>query len=138
MATLFVRYVDLISAREIRKMTLDLPVSKKTMSGVVGVVAILFYLWLLTCSAPARAMSVTIAQPEGVATDVRQAKIFKRGRTPVYPYSAKGPGPNGWSSYLGLVPYSWGNVENEAVQRAQYPMRYWPHNPNAPIPKPYR
>ncbi|WP_158008219.1 hypothetical protein [Methyloceanibacter methanicus] len=119
-------------------MTFDLPVSKKTVSGVVGVVAILFYLWLLTWSAPAKAMGGPIAQPDNVATPVQQVKIFKRNRTPKYPYVAKGPGPKGWSSYLGFVPYSWGNVENEAIQRTQYPARYWPHNPNAPLPRPYR
>ena len=77
--------------------------------------------------------------PDAPGMDVHHVKrIFKRDRTPVYPYSAKGPGRKGWSSYIGFVPYSWGNVENEAIQRGQYPMRYWPHNPNAPLPRPYR
>ncbi|ODR94881.1 hypothetical protein AUC70_03550 [Methyloceanibacter stevinii] len=120
-------------------MTFDPPISKKTVSGVVGVVAILFYLWLLTWSAPANAMGGVIAGPEAPGVNVHQVKrIFKRDRTPVYPYSAKGPGRRGWSSYIGFVPYSWGNVENEAIQRNQYPMRYWPHNQNAPLPRPYR
>ena len=120
-------------------MTFELPISKKTVSGVVGVVAILFYLWLLTWSAPAKAMGGVIAGPEAPGMDVHHAKrIFKRDRTPVYPYYAQGPGRKGWSSYIGFVPYSWGNVENEAIQRSQYPMRYWPHNPNAPLPRPDR
>ncbi|WP_108681531.1 hypothetical protein [Methyloceanibacter sp. wino2] len=120
-------------------MTFDMPISKKTVSGVVGVVAILFYLWLLTWSAPANAMGGVITGPEAPGVDVHQVKrIFKRDRTPVYPYYAQGPGRKGWSSYIGFVPYSWGNVENEAIQRNQYPMRYWPHNQNAPLPRPYR
>ena len=94
-------------------MTFDLPISKKTLSGVVGVIAILFYLWLLTWSAPAKAMSRVIVGPDAAGMDVHHVKrIFKRDRTPVYPYSAKGPGRKGWSSYIGFVPYSWGNVEN--------------------------
>jgi len=121
-------------------MTLDMPISKKTVSGVIGVMAILFYLWLLTWSGPAKATSGVIAEPQGLDSHIHQVgrKIFKRNRTPVYPYAARGTGPKGWSSYIGFVPYSWGNVENEAIQRSQYPMRYWPHNPNAPLPRPYR
>lgn len=117
-------------------MTFELPISKKTVSGVVGVLAILFYLWLLTFAGPANAMSGVAAKP-AFGSDVHQAKIFKRDRTPIYPYAIQGPGPRGWSSYLGFVPYTPGNVENEAIQRNQYPMRYWPHNPNAPVPRPY-
>ena len=116
-------------------MTYDLP-SKKTVSGVVGVAAILFYLWLLTWAGPANAMTGVIAAPPS-PDHVKQAQIFKRGRTPVYPYVAKGPGPRGWSSYFGFVPYTKGNVENEAVQRNFYPMNSWPHDPNAPYPQPY-
>ncbi|MCK4275287.1 MAG: hypothetical protein KAX78_02160, partial [Phycisphaerae bacterium] len=66
-----------------------------------------------------------------------KAKIYKRGRSPVYPYATRGPGPRGWSSYFGFVPYTKGNVENEAIQRNFYPMNSWPHDPNAPIPQPY-
>ena len=120
-------------------MIFQLPLSKKTVSGVVGVVAILFYLWLLTLSAPANAMGGVIAQPEAPGLHVQEVRrIFKRDRTPIYPYSAKGPGPKGWSSYIGFVPYSWGNVANEAIQRSVNPSRTWPHNQNAPIPRPYR
>ncbi|MEM7397978.1 MAG: hypothetical protein AAF354_03455 [Pseudomonadota bacterium] len=120
-------------------MTVEMPISKKTVTGVVGVTAILFYLWLLTWSAPANAMVGVVASPDAPGMDVHQVKrIFKRGRTPIYPYAAKGPGPKGWSSYIGFVPYSWGKVENEAIQRSLYPQRSWPHDRNAPIPRPYR
>jgi hypothetical protein len=118
-------------------MTYDLPVSKRTMSGVVGVAAILFYLWLLTWAGPAKAMTGVIAAPSSPDGHVTQAKIYKRDRTPIYPYFTTGPGPRGWSGYFGFVPYTKGNVENEAIQRNFYPMDSWPHDPNAPVPQPY-
>jgi len=117
-------------------MTYDLPVSKRTMSGVVGVAAILFYLWLLTWTGPVKAMGVVVA-PQSPDTQVTQAKIYQRGRSPVYPYVARGPGPRGWSSYFGFVPYTKGEVENEAIQRNFYPMNSWPHDPNAQPPEPW-
>ena len=118
-------------------MTYDLLITKKTVSGVVGVAAILFYLWLLTFAGPANAMPGQIAQPAELCSDLHQVKIFKRDRTPIYPYVTTGPGKRGWTGYFGFVPYTPGNVENEAIQRNQYPMRYWPHDPNAPYPRPY-
>ena len=117
-------------------MTYDLPLSKKTASGIMGVAAILFYLWLLTWAAPVKAMGV-VAAPERGGPFLTEAKIYQRGRTPVYPYVARGPGPRGWSTYFGFVPYTKGQVENEALQRNFYPMNSWPHDPNAPIPQPY-
>lgn len=118
-------------------MTYDLPVSKRTMSGVVGVAAILFYLWLLTWAGPAKAMTGVIAAPSSPDSHVTQAKIYQRDRTPIYPYFTTGPGRRGWSGYFGFVPYTKGNVENEAIQRNFYPMDSWPHDPNAPVPQPY-
>jgi hypothetical protein len=117
-------------------MTYDLPVSKRTMSGVVGVAAILFYLWLLTWAGPAKAMTGVVAVP-ATESQVTQAQIYKRDRTPIYPYVAKGPGPRGWSSYFGFVPYTKGEIENQAIQRNFYPMDSWPHDQNAPVPQPY-
>ena len=120
-------------------MTYDLPVSKKTASGVVGVAAILFYLWLLTWSAPVQAAPVFTppSHPSSHASLVQQAKIYKRGRSPIYPYVTTGPGPQGWSGYFGFVPYTKGNVENEALQRHFNPQNTWPLDPNAPRPQPY-
>jgi hypothetical protein len=111
-------------------MTHDLPVSKKTLCGFMGVVAILFYIWLLTWSAPVHAAPGIVAPPQGQASQVQQAKIFQRGRTPQYPY-ATGVGPRGRQYYFGFVPYEKGNIEIQALQRmypeANYPpgMRYW-------------
>jgi len=137
MTSLCARYVEMLRDIETRPMTYELPVSKRTASGVVGVAAILFYFWLLTWTAPASAMTRVLPQSAVIDSGLHQAKVYKRGRAPVYPYSAKGPGPNGWTSYFGFVPYTPGNIENEAIQRNQYPMRYWPHNANAPVPQPY-
>ena len=111
-------------------MTHDLPVSKKTLCGFMGVAAILFYIWLLTWSGPVHAAPGLIAPPQGHANQVEQAKIFQRGRTPQYPF-ATGVGPRGRQYYFGFVPYEKGNIELQALQRAypeaNYPpsMRYW-------------
>ncbi|HUU67809.1 MAG TPA: hypothetical protein VMW57_11115 [Methyloceanibacter sp.] len=111
-------------------MTHDLPVSKKTLCGFMGVTAILFYIWLLTWAGPLHAAPGVVAVPQGHASQVEQAKIFQRGRTPRYPYAA-GVGPRGRQYYFGFVPYEKGNIEIQALQRmypeANYPpgMRYW-------------
>jgi len=121
-------------------MTYSMPVSKKTASGIVGVAAILFYLWLLTWAGPVNAApGFFLAGPPnpGSHSQVVQAKIYKRGRTPIYPYVSSGPGPRGWTGYFGFVPYTKGHVENEAIQRSLYPQNSWPHDPSAPPPQPY-
>jgi hypothetical protein len=118
-------------------MTYDLPISKKTVCGIVGVAAILFYLWLLTWAGPAHALPSLAATVPSPQSQVEQAKIYQRGRTPIYPYVSSGPGPRGWTGYFGFVPYTKGNIENEALQRNFYPMNTWPHDPNAPPPQPW-
>lgn len=118
-------------------MTYDLPVSKKTASGVVGVVAILFYFWLLTWTAPIHAAPGFVAGHPSATSQVEPARIYRRGRTPVYPYAYNPPGPRGWSSYYGFVPYSKGNIENQALQRQFYPQNTWPHSDTAPRPQPW-
>lgn len=115
----------------------DLPISKKTASGVVGVAAILFYLWLLTWAGPVKAAPGPVMGLTSSDSQAVPARIYKRGRTPIYPYWSSGPGPRGWSSYFGFVPYTKGNIENEAVQRQFYPQDQWPHDPSAPPPQPW-
>ena len=61
------------------------------------------------------------------ASPVEQIKIFQRGRPPIYPYYYKQGRPGGWDTYLGFVPYAKGDIENQAIQRNQYPQDIeWP------------
>jgi hypothetical protein len=61
------------------------------------------------------------------ASPVTQARIYRRGRTPIYPYYYNPGRPGGYSFYFGFVPYTPGNVENQAIQRGQYPQDIqWP------------
>ena len=58
---------------------------------------------------------------------VTQARIYRRGRTPIYPYYYNPGRPGGYSFYFGFVPYAQGNIENQAIQRSQYPQNIeWP------------
>lgn len=118
-------------------MTYTMPVSKKTASGIVGVAAILFYLWLLTWAGPVNAAPGFVAGPPSPGSQAEPAKIYRRGRTPIYPYAYNPPGPRGWSTYFGFVPYSKGEIENQAIERSFYPQYTWPHSDTAPPPQPY-
>jgi hypothetical protein len=69
---------------------------------------------------------------------VTQAKIYRRGRTPIYPYYYNPGRPGGYSFYFGFVPYSKGQVENQALQRGFYPTQdiEWPEDMRAYGPRP--
>jgi hypothetical protein len=61
------------------------------------------------------------------ASHVTQARIYRRGRTPIYPYYYNPGRPGGYSFYFGFVPYARGNIENQAIQRSLYPQNIeWP------------
>jgi hypothetical protein len=65
------------------------------------------------------------------ASEVTQIRIYRRGRTPIYPYYYNPGRPGGYSFYFGFVPYTKGNVENEAIQRWQQPQNIeWPPRVN--------
>lgn len=69
------------------------------------------------------------------ASQVTSARIYRRGRTPIYPYYYNPGRPGGYSFYFGFVPYSKGQVENQAIQRSLYPQNIeWP--PDVPGPHP--
>jgi hypothetical protein len=69
------------------------------------------------------------------ASHVTQARIYRRGRTPIYPYYYNPGRPGGYSFYFGFVPYTKGQVENQAIQRSLYPQDIeWP--PGVPGPHP--
>jgi hypothetical protein len=70
------------------------------------------------------------------ASPVTQVRIYRRGRTPIYPYYYNPGRPGGYSFFFGFVPYAKGDIENQALQRAQYPQNIeWPPA-GAPPPRP--
>jgi hypothetical protein len=74
----------------------------------------------------------SIASPDSQIID---ARIYRRGRTPIYPYYYNPGRPGGYNFYFGFVPYSKGQVENQAIQRSLYPQNIeWP--PDVPGPRP--
>ena len=61
------------------------------------------------------------------ASELTQIRIYRRGRPPIYPYYYSPGRPGGYSFYFGFVPYAKGDVENQALQRNQYPQDIqWP------------
>jgi hypothetical protein len=63
----------------------------------------------------------------GAASQITQVRIYRRGRTPIYPYYYNPGRPGGYSFYFGFVPYAPGNIENQAIQRSMYPQNIeWP------------
>ena len=70
------------------------------------------------------------------ASPVTEVRIYRRGRTPIYPYYYNPGRPGGYSFFFGFVPYAKGDIENQALQRAQYPQNIeWPPV-GAPPPRP--
>ena len=58
---------------------------------------------------------------------VEPARVYRRGRTPIYPYYYNPGRPGGYSFYFGFVPYAPGDIENQALQRQLYPQNTeWP------------
>jgi hypothetical protein len=80
---------------------------------------------------PAHAAPGFGSLPGDHATAAEPARIFKRGRPPIYPYYYSPGRPGGYSFYFGFVPYEKGDYGTQAIQRAfpevNYPpsMRYW-------------
>jgi hypothetical protein len=80
----------------------------------------------LCLASPAAAVLLAPKQLQSPAPVVEQAQIFKRGRTPRYPFVYNPPRrPGGWSTYFGFVPYEKGDFEVQALQRL-YPQTNWP------------
>jgi len=90
----------------------------------------------LVLSAEARALPLA----QGLASQpsqVVQAKIYRGGRTPIYPHYYNPGRPGGYSFYFGFVPYAKGNIENQALQRNFYPQDIeWPPSMRAYGPRP--
>jgi hypothetical protein len=87
---------------------------------------------------PANAAPVALSGlGTGHASLVEQARIYTRGRPPIYPYYYRKAPPGGWDFYLGFVPYAKGDYGTQALQRSMYPQDIeWPKSmrPYGPIP----
>ena len=78
-------------------------------------------------SESASAMPLVTAGPQLEATIAEPARIYRRGRTPIYPYYYNPGRPGGYSFYFGFVPYAPGDIENQALKRGFYPQNTeWP------------
>jgi hypothetical protein len=78
-------------------------------------------------SETSRAAPFPTAGPKGHASVVEGVRIYRRGRTPIYPYYYNPGRPGGYSFYFGFVPYAPGDIENQALQRQFYPQdTEWP------------
>jgi len=97
----------------------------KLASSVAGTVALAVTLCLSI--GPARAAPLPAQALAAAGSEATQARIYRRGRPPIYPYYYNPGRPGGYSFYFGFVPYAKGNIENEAIQRGQYPQDIeWP------------
>ena len=102
-----------------------LPRAKRLAFALAGSAALV--LGLAAVSETARAMALVTAGPQAHTSMVEVARIYRRGRTPIYPYYYNPGRPGGYSFYFGFVPYAPGNIENQALQRQFYPQNTeWP------------
>ena len=102
-----------------------MPCAKRMAFVLAGSVALVLGLGLAAGSETARAMPLVTVGTH--ASIVEPARIYRRGRTPIYPYYYNPGQPGGYSFYFGFVPYAPGNVENQALQRGFYPQNTeWP------------
>jgi hypothetical protein len=79
-----------------------------------------------------------LVQPFGAeAPLITQARIYRRGRPPIYPYYYNPGRPGGYSFYFGFVPYAKGDYGTQALQRSLYPQDIeWPPSMYRYGPKP--
>jgi hypothetical protein len=103
-------------------------------ASLAGTAAIMFGVCLAAGSETADAAPGFVSGISA-APQATPARIYRRGRTPIYPYYYNPGRPGGYSFYFGFVPYSKGQVENQAIQRSLYPQNIeWP--PDVPGPHP--
>ena len=106
----------------------------KLAASLAGTAAMVFGFCLATGSKTADAAPGFVSGV-AAASQVTPARIYRRGRTPIYPYYYNPGRPGGYSFYFGFVPYSKGQIENQAIQRSLYPQNIeWP--PDVPGPHP--
>ena len=85
-----------------------LPRAKRTAIALAGSAALV--LGLAAASETARAMPLASAGPQAHTSIVEPARIYRRGRTPIYPYYYNPGRPGGYSFYFGFVPYAPCNI----------------------------
>ena len=96
-------------------------------ASLAGTAAMVVGLGLAAGSETASAAPGFVAGVAAPASQITPARIYRRGRTPIYPYYYNPGRPGGYSFYFGFVPYAPGNIENQAIQRSQYPQNIeWP------------
>jgi hypothetical protein len=95
-------------------------------ASLAGTAAMVFGLCLAGGSKTADAAPCFVSGV-AAASQITQVRIYRRGRTPIYPYYYNPGRPGGYSFYFGFVPYAPGNIENQAIQRSMYPQNIeWP------------
>jgi hypothetical protein len=104
-----------------------LPRAKRLALALAGPAAFVFGLDLAAGSERAHAAPFVAARSHVHASIVEPARVYRRGRTPIYPYYYNPGRPGGYSFYFGFVPYAPGDIENQALQRQFYPQNTeWP------------
>ena len=104
-----------------------LPRAKKMAPVLAGTAAIVLSLCLSAASDNARAAPAFAAGLASQASQVKQVRIYRRGRPPIYPYYYNPGRPGGYSFYFGFVPYAKGDYGTQALQRSLYPQDIeWP------------
>ena len=112
-------------------MTQRLPRVKRAAALLTAIGTITLGLLLCAGSEEARAAPGFVSGLASEASPVTQVRIYRRGRTPIYPYYYNPGRPGGYSFFFGFVPYAKGNIENQAIQRGQYPQDIeWPPGVN--------
>lgn len=117
---------------------------------LASAVAIASAIWLASgpqAASAAPAVIPSLETPPPTVEPIRDYRrwrppIYQKGRTPIYPYVYRGPGPRGWEFYGGFVPYQKGDYGTQALQRSLYPdtmswppgMDVWPQpDPQPPL-----
>ena len=101
--------------------------TKKMAPILAATAAIVLSLFVSAGTGKARAAPGFASGVGSHASIVEPVRIYRRGRTPIYPYFYNPGRPGGYSFYFGFVPYAKGDIENQALQRNQYPQDIeWP------------
>ena len=101
--------------------------TKKMAPILAATAAIVLSLFVSAGTDKARAAPGFAAGAGSHASILEPVRIYRRGRTPIYPYFYNPGRPGGYSFYFGFVPYAKGDIENQALQRNQYPQDIeWP------------